>query len=134
MREVFRQAEQTQGESIDNFVCRLMKLAATCEFGDNRDDFVCDQVIDKCSSNTLCKRLLREKDLKLPGLQEIARVMETADYQAERMEKITVNAVEKKHDKSRNKSVRSRFSTTQKVSHHVMSTASSVTDVGMQDT
>ena len=64
-RHVFRQAEQTQGESIDGFVRGLKKLAATCEFGDKRDDFKRDQVIVKCSPNTLRRRLLQEKDLKL---------------------------------------------------------------------
>lgn len=87
MKDVFRQAEQTQGESVDSFVQRLKKLAVACEFGDNRDDFICDQVIDKCLSNTLHRRLLQEKDLKLSGLQKIARVMETADNQAEKMGK-----------------------------------------------
>lgn len=61
----------------------------------------------------LCRRLLQEKDLKLTRLQEIARVMETADYQAEMMKKLTVNAVGKKRDNYRDKSVRSRISKTQ---------------------
>ena len=108
-RHMFRQAEQAQGESTDNFVHRLKKLAASCEFGDNREDFIRDQVIDKCSSNALRRRLLQEKDLTLSRLQDIARVMETADYQAERMEKLTINAVGKKCDKGGDKSVRSRF-------------------------
>ena len=65
---MFRQVEQAQEESMDSFVSRLKKMAATCEFGDNKDDFIRDQVIDKCISNTLRRRLLWEKYLKLEGL------------------------------------------------------------------
>uniref|UniRef100_A0A3P9MCB8 Gypsy retrotransposon integrase-like protein 1 n=1 Tax=Oryzias latipes TaxID=8090 RepID=A0A3P9MCB8_ORYLA len=113
-RHVFRQAEQSQGESMDSFVSRLKKLAATCEFGDNRDDFIRDQVIDKCTSNTLRRRLLREKDLKLAGLLEIARTMETADQQAARMEKLTVNAVERKSYKKADQMSKPKMPTTQR--------------------
>lgn len=95
------------------FCAEIKKLAATCEFGDNRDDFICDQVIDKCLSETLRRWLLRGKDLKLFGLQEIARVMEAVDYQAERMGKLTVIALGKKYDTSRDKLVRSSFSKAQ---------------------
>lgn len=59
--------------------------------------------------------LLQVKDLKFPVLQEIVRVMETADNQAERMEKLTVN-VEMKRDKDRDKHMRPRFSKTQRQS------------------
>ena len=99
-RHMFRQAEQSQGEAVDSFVCRLKTLAATCEFGNNRDDFVRDQVIDKCHSNALRRRLLREKDLTLAKLQELARAMEAADQQADKMEKLSVNAVHSKPKKS----------------------------------
>ena len=97
---------------MDSFVSRLKKMAATCEFGDNKDDFIRDQVIDKCISNTLRRRLLREKDLKLPGLLDIARTMEVADHQAARMGKLTVNAVEKRPVRGRSQTVRPRVSTT----------------------
>ena len=108
---MFTQVEQAQEESMDSFVSRLKKMAATCEFGDNKDDFIHDQVIDKCISNTLRRRLLREKDL--PGLLDIARTMEVADHQAARMGKFTVNAVEKRPVRGRSQTVRPRVSTTQ---------------------
>lgn len=34
----FRQIEQAQGESADNYVSRLKTIAARCEFGENKDD------------------------------------------------------------------------------------------------
>ncbi len=94
-RHIFRQAVQEQGESVDSFVSRLKQLAVTCDFGDHKDDFIRDQVIDKCTSTALRRRLLREKDLTLSILQDIARTMEAADQQAAKMEKLTINAVGK---------------------------------------
>ena len=98
---------------MDSFLSRLKKMAATCEFGDNKDDFIRDLVIDKCISNTLHRRLLREKDHKLPGLLDIERTMEVADHQAARMGKLTVNAVEKRPVRGRSQTVRPRVSTNQ---------------------
>ena len=57
--------------------------------------------------------MLHEKDLKLPGLQEISRAIETADQQAAKIEKFTVSTVEKKLARGRRKTVRPRFSTSQ---------------------
>lgn len=70
-RQVFREVDQAQGELMNGFGSRLDKLVFTSEFGDNKDDFIQDQVIDKCRSNMLCRWLLCE-DLTLAGLQEIA--------------------------------------------------------------
>ena len=43
--------EQLPDESIDQYVTRLLQKADYCQFGDNRDENVQDQVIEKCSSN-----------------------------------------------------------------------------------
>lgn len=74
--------------------------AALCAHEDSGDDFIRDKEIDKCTLNTLCRRLLCEKHLIFLGLQEIARVV-TADQQAARMDKFTVNAMKKKKDISK---------------------------------
>lgn len=47
------QAVQEKGESVNLFVSRLKQLAVTCEFSDHKDDFIRDQVIDKCTSTAL---------------------------------------------------------------------------------
>ena len=41
-----------------------------------------DQVVDKCASNSLRRRLLRETDLTLEGLLRIARSIEASDLHA----------------------------------------------------
>ena len=57
---------------------RLRNLAKTCEFADAPDTIV-DQIIEKCTSSKLRKRLLREKDLTLDKTLEIAQIMESTD-------------------------------------------------------
>ena len=54
-RSVFYQARQKQGESTEQFVSRLRKLASTCERGDQTNDQIRDQVIATCSSSSFVK-------------------------------------------------------------------------------
>ena len=70
---------------MDAYVTRLQGLAKTCEFYDV-DEMIQDQVINKCASNNLCRRLLRETDLKLDGLLDIARSIEASNLHANTME------------------------------------------------
>lgn len=82
-RHVFRTCVQKDtNESIAQYVTRLRSLAKTCEFHDTDDEIV-DQVIEKCNSRKLRKRLLKEHDLTLAKLCEIAAIIEAADHQAE---------------------------------------------------
>ena len=60
---------------------RLRQLATTCEFHDSQDEIV-DQVIDRCNSKKLRKRLLKEQNSTLDKLLEIALVLETAEHQS----------------------------------------------------
>ena len=82
----FRQAKQQTGETVDDFCIRLKSLASTCDFGEATDDHIRDQIIDKCESNALRRRLLRESKLGWKTLLSIARAAEAADRQAASME------------------------------------------------
>ena len=46
-RHLFRQMQQQEGETIDQFVCRLQQRALSCEFA-NQDETIRDQIIEKC--------------------------------------------------------------------------------------
>ena len=59
----------------------------------------------KCISNTLRRRLLREKDLKLSGLLDIARSMEGEDNQAAKMVRLAVNTGGKRPVRGRSQTV-----------------------------
>ena len=81
-RHKFRQVEQETRESVDQFVTRLKVKAATCEFGNKEDEFIRDQVIDKCVSNRMRKKFLEKgSDLTLESLREMARAIEEAERQ-----------------------------------------------------
>ncbi|XP_048774395.2 uncharacterized protein K02A2.6-like [Ostrea edulis] len=82
-RHLFRNAAQGETEKIDSFVTRLRKLAVTCEF-EKPDDNIRDQIVEKCKSSKLRKRLLKEKELTLKNAMDIARAGEIVDEQADR--------------------------------------------------
>ena len=87
-RHEFRQMNQKEFETIDQFVIRLAREADNCEFGENKKEHIRDQVIDKCKSNRLRRKLLQMgKTLTLDDVQRVAQSMEAAEFQARRMEK-----------------------------------------------
>ena len=54
----------------------------SCEFGAGEDDYISDQVIDKCYSNHLRRKFLeKERALTLDDLLGIARSQEAVDRQ-----------------------------------------------------
>ena len=87
-RHEFRQMNQNESETIDQFVIRLTRQADNCEFGESKKEQIRDQIIDKCKSNELRRKLLEMgKALTLDNVQRIARSMEAAEMQARRIEK-----------------------------------------------
>ena len=85
-RHVFRQAAQQNGETVDSYITRLRTLAKNCEFADS-NEAIRDQIVEKCSSGRLRRRLLRETDLTLDTLIQIAKLFESSERQADQIEK-----------------------------------------------
>ena len=85
-RHIFRLCGQTSDENINQYVTKLRGMAKFCEFHDQSDEIV-DQVIEKCHSNKLRKRLLKEADLTLDKLIETAQVIEATDLQIQQYDK-----------------------------------------------
>ena len=82
-RNKFHSTTQLPEEPIAPYITRLLDLARTCNFNNyNADQAVVDQVISKCHSTKLRRRLLRETDLKVDTLLNIAQGIEIADKQA----------------------------------------------------
>ena len=80
----FRNLQQQQGESIDQFTTRLRQKATHCAFG-NKDDEIKSQFIQGVSSQKLRIRCLESSDKPLSDLLKIARTMDLAQAQAESM-------------------------------------------------
>ena len=84
----FRQLAQEPNESVDKFVTRLREAANRCDFHD-KDREIKDQIVQKCLSERLWRKALRE-DPSLSNLLSAARAMETADAQAKAMESLAI--------------------------------------------
>ena len=79
---LFRQIAQEMGETVDQLVCRLRQRAASCDFGDNEDDYIRDKVIDKCHSSVIRRKFLEKGGaVSLDDLLRIARSQEAVDRQ-----------------------------------------------------
>ena len=68
----FRQAKQDESETADQFVMKLFQLSEHCEFGEAKEEHIRDQLIDKCKSHNLRKKLLEaggtlKRDCKING-------------------------------------------------------------------
>ncbi|XP_026746187.1 uncharacterized protein LOC113507529 [Trichoplusia ni] len=60
-RHVFRLIKQEENEKFEKFVVRLRQQAAKCQFVD-LDDQLLDQITDRCSSEELRKKILKNGD------------------------------------------------------------------------
>ena len=89
-RHVFRQMKQDEGETILQFVTRLRIVANDCDYGDNRYDFVRDQVILKCLQKPLRVKLLSERGITLSKLLEMSH--ESANHQTNQMQAATASS------------------------------------------
>ena len=82
----FRKATQQPVETIDQFVTRLQKVAASCEFHDAFRE-IRSAVIQSFLSKGLRKYTLYEDKLKLDDLLTKARSLEASETQATGIEK-----------------------------------------------
>src|SRR6218665_3871160 len=79
--------KQESKETVDQFVSRLRRKAENCEFGEQLEENVRDQVIDKCSSSLFRRKLLEKgQTLTLIMAQDLGRTMETVALQVQKME------------------------------------------------
>lgn len=91
-RHAFRQLSQSSDETIDQFYCRLRSKTVSCEF-ENVDEAIRDQLIDKCYSNQLRRKLLEKEKLTLENALETARALEAVNHRIKEMEGGNVKAI-----------------------------------------
>ena len=78
----FHRRRQQEGESVNEYVAVLKKLAEHCEFGENLNDTLRDRLVCGLKNEQIQKQLLSKSTLTLPKATEIAVAMETASKDA----------------------------------------------------
>lgn len=94
-RYELRKLKQNDDEKIAAFAMRLRKQAERCDFGDNFEDHVKDQLIEKCSSSRLRRKLLALGDAKLDVVIREAKAFEAVQEQGQALDEKLDN-----HDKT----------------------------------
>lgn len=80
-RHVFRQLKQNANERIDMFLMRLREQAERCDFGDQIDGNIRDQMTAGCASDMLQGKLLVRGDKPLAKLIQMAQTIEIVHKQ-----------------------------------------------------
>ena len=79
-RHLFREMVLKPGERIEGFILRLREQSKRCNFETQQDQMIIDQIVEKCDSNELRKKLL-EQDRSLNKVIEIANSLESVKKQ-----------------------------------------------------
>lgn len=80
-RHVFRQINQKSNERFDAYVMRLRIQANRCDFGDQLDMSIKDQITSGCSSKTLRRKILQRDGGSLDDTIKMARIIENVSEQ-----------------------------------------------------
>lgn len=76
-RHVFLKMKQGEKERIDMFVLRLRTQAEECNFENQLEESIKDQVIVGCHSKLLQRKMLERGDKKLDDVLKMARILES---------------------------------------------------------
>ena len=85
-RFIFWNASQKPGESADEYVLRLRKLADSCEFETQKDSMIRDHIVCGTNDKSAQDRLLRERPL--PGLNRAVEIVRVAEISRQHIEVI----------------------------------------------
>lgn len=81
----FHRREQASGESINDYVAELRRLATHCDFGNYLEQALRDRLVCGIRHENTQKRLLSEADLSLTRAIDIARSIEATEMQTSQL-------------------------------------------------
>ena len=81
----FYQRSQVAGESVQDFIADLCRLAISCEFGDFLSQALRDRYVCGLKAENIQKKLLAEDNLTIAQALELARGMEVAAADAKEL-------------------------------------------------
>ena len=93
---VFRSMEQQDGETVAQFLTRLKQVVKVCDYGDQSHNQIRDQVVQRCKSHALRRKLLEKREnLTLALLLTTAAAYEAVQSQLANIEcgQHTVNLI-----------------------------------------
>ena len=85
-RSICCAAKQLEEELTEQYITQLQQLAQYCEYGNEIENSIRDQIISSCLSSKLRKQLLTEPDLILTKLAQISQAMEDASHYTKQIE------------------------------------------------
>lgn len=83
-RQRFLRRKQESGESVDDFIADLHRLANTCEFKDMKDEFIRDALINGIRDRRLSDSLALDRDMTLA--KAAARIRQKEELQRNKTE------------------------------------------------
>ena len=90
----FRQLAQRPNESIQDFSCRVMTLANTCDWANRDEQIVCGIIFGAAHSDTQRKALLKDKSLTVKYcIEHFASYEATDAYHKTIVNPMSVSAV-----------------------------------------
>ena len=81
----FHRRNQAANESVAEYEAELRRLATHCAFGNYLGEAIRDRIVCGLCSESIQKRLLAETELTLSKTLEIAKGMEAADRNAQKL-------------------------------------------------
>lgn len=91
---------QEQTERIDSYVIRLREQANRCEFGNQKDENIKDQITASCNSSSLRRKILKRGDQDLNSVLKLARISESVCNQQKSFNNDTKSPSEELDDKN----------------------------------
>lgn len=80
-RHVFRQMKQESDERIEMFAMRLRTQAERCEFGEQVESNIKDQITEGCESTLLRRKILERGDDDFDAILKLAKIIEAVSEQ-----------------------------------------------------
>ena len=88
-RQEFLKTIRGSKQSMMSFIAELKKNAEYCDYGDKKDSFICDMVINKINDNRCTERLMElpDRELTLDNVIQICRQVELTKLHVDSLSK-----------------------------------------------
>ncbi|XP_042147547.1 uncharacterized protein LOC121836654 [Ixodes scapularis] len=96
----FFNRQQRKGESVQDFIVKLRKIAENCNFEDSLDRMLRDRIVCGVRNETVKRQLLARRELTLAEAEDLATAAEVATKEVKNMESQEVKNMESQEVKN----------------------------------